>query len=100
MQGYAFLSTYYDLRKTSAAGCEYQEADFNVGRAFHMLGLTHLAIPCYERCLDTSVSLDDSGAYGKSEKFAVEAAFALQGIWAMDGEFGRACQISEAWLLM
>lgn len=29
-----------------------QEAEYNLGRAFHELGLYHLAVPHYERCLE------------------------------------------------
>jgi hypothetical protein len=28
-----------------------QEADFNLGRAYHQLGLVHLAVPYYEKAL-------------------------------------------------
>lgn len=96
-QGFAFLSTYYGLRQSSTAVCERQEADYNVARAFHMLGLTHLAIPHYERCLAYS---GDSGRHDHAEGFAREAAFALQSLWALGGECGRARQLSETWLVM
>ncbi|KAI9314188.1 hypothetical protein BX666DRAFT_1971268 [Dichotomocladium elegans] len=44
-QGFLFLQRYYRLRNKN------QEAEYNLGRAFHHLGLTHLAIPHYERVL-------------------------------------------------
>lgn len=28
-----------------------QESEYNIGRAFHLLGLTHLAVPHYEKAL-------------------------------------------------
>jgi hypothetical protein len=31
--------------------CHLQEADFNLGRAYHQLGLVHLAVPYYEKAL-------------------------------------------------
>ena len=79
---------------------ERQEADYNMARAFHMLGLTHLAIPFYERCLDHIIDIHRSCSGSTSEEFTREAAFALQGIWAMDGEVIRARQLSENWLIM
>ncbi|KAI9254630.1 hypothetical protein BDA99DRAFT_162343 [Phascolomyces articulosus] len=45
IQGFYFLNKYRNLR----GRC--QETEFNFGRAFHLLGLTHLAVPHYERVL-------------------------------------------------
>ncbi|KAJ3085898.1 transcription factor TFIIIC subunit tfc4 [Quaeritorhiza haematococci] len=45
MQGFTFMFRYYELRGQN------QEACYNVARAFHQIGLTHLAIPYYERVL-------------------------------------------------
>jgi len=42
MQAFAYLFQYYDLRNGN------QEACYNIGRAFHQLGLLDLAIPYYE----------------------------------------------------
>ncbi|KAL9098728.1 MAG: hypothetical protein Q9163_005663 [Psora crenata] len=51
MQGFAFLMEYYDSRQESGNCSQKQEAEYNVGRAYHLLGLINLAIPYYERCL-------------------------------------------------
>ncbi|KAI8143750.1 hypothetical protein BJV82DRAFT_83730 [Fennellomyces sp. T-0311] len=45
MQGFFFLSKYRRLRGRS------QETEYNYGRAFHMIGLTHLAVSHYEKVL-------------------------------------------------
>ncbi|CAG8535125.1 815_t:CDS:10 [Ambispora gerdemannii] len=45
IQGFTFLLKYYDLQTGK------QEAEYNLGRAFHHLGLFHLAVQCYERVL-------------------------------------------------
>ncbi|KAI8393461.1 uncharacterized protein BYT42DRAFT_551117 [Radiomyces spectabilis] len=45
MQGMMFLFEYRKLRGPN------QETEYNLGRAFHLLGLTHLAVPHYERAL-------------------------------------------------
>lgn len=100
MQALSFLSTYYELRQKSSAPSEGQEADYNVARCFHMLGLTHLAIPFYQRCLDCSKDLQRSKSISPAEDFAKEAAFALQGIWILDGEISMAAQVTEAWLII
>jgi general transcription factor 3C polypeptide 3 (transcription factor C subunit 4) len=38
MQGFSFLFRYYDIRKESPKPEERQEAEYNVARAYHMLG--------------------------------------------------------------
>ncbi|CAJ0749398.1 2726_t:CDS:10, partial [Entrophospora sp. SA101] len=45
LQGFNFLYEYYELKGKN------QEAEYNLGHAFHQLGLTHLAIPHYEKAL-------------------------------------------------
>jgi general transcription factor 3C polypeptide 3 (transcription factor C subunit 4) len=38
MQGFGFLFRYYDIRKKSPHPAERQEAEYNIARAYHMLG--------------------------------------------------------------
>ncbi|KAI8638433.1 hypothetical protein BD408DRAFT_24153 [Parasitella parasitica] len=45
MQGMMFVFEYAKLTNHN------QEAEYNIGRAFHLLGLTHLAVPHYEKAL-------------------------------------------------
>ncbi|KAI9265552.1 hypothetical protein EDC94DRAFT_669515 [Helicostylum pulchrum] len=54
MQGMLFILEYVKLVGTC------QESEFNLARAFHMLGLTHLAVPHYERvlCLPSRKNMD------------------------------------------
>lgn len=100
VQGFSCLFAYYDMRKTSEILAERQEAEYNVGRTYHMLGLTHLAIPYYERCLAMSEESQMDAANGLLEDFTLETAYALQGIWAANGETGRARAITEKWLVL
>ena len=100
LQGISFLSAYYDTRRESEVPAERQEAEFNVGRTYHMMGLTHLAIPHYEKCLDMDVEFKDSTDGSFVEKFTVEAAFALQILWASNGEMGLAREVTEKWLVL
>lgn len=53
-QGLSFLYRYYDFRTRSGIPVEVQEAEYNVARMWHVLGLTYLAIPGYERALALS----------------------------------------------
>lgn len=98
-QGLTFLFAYYDLRRRSGDASEQQEAEFNVARAYHMLGLTHLAIPYYERCLSCSNGLQEVRSSPRDD-FAAEAAFALRNIWAANGEMGKAADISRMYLVV
>jgi general transcription factor 3C polypeptide 3 (transcription factor C subunit 4) len=100
MQGLSFLFVYYDLRHSSVCLQEKQEADFNVARAYHMLGLTHLAIPYYQECLELSQELYDSESKRFLDDFGRDAAMALQGIWAQDGNTDMARAVTERWLIV
>ena len=100
MQGLAFLLEYYDSRQRSSTFSEKQEAEYNVAHAYHLLGLTPLAIPYYERCLAMSAAaqVEDSGC--GAEDFAPEAAFALQSFWAASGNMKKARELTEKWLVV
>ena len=100
VQGFSFLIVYYDTRRNSEAAVERQEAEFNVGRAYHMLGLTQLAIPYYERCLGLARDVEGMISEGVVENFTCEAAFALQGLWASNGKPDLARIVTETWLVI
>lgn len=105
-QGLSALFKYYDLRVASGKACDIQEAEYNVARMWHHLGLTHLAIPGYEKVLELSPQVqaeyDDSGKPEECEieDFASEAAFALQGFYALAGNDEAAQAIGEEWLVI
>lgn len=105
-QGLSALFRYYDLRVASGKACDIQEAEYNVARMWHHLGLTHLAIPGYEKVLELSAQVqaehDDSDrpADTEIEDFAPEAAFALQGFYALAGNDEAAQAVGEEWLVM
>lgn len=98
-QGLTFLLGYYDLRQSSRSASEKQEAAFNVGRTYHMLGLTHLAVPYYQRCLASSRNQPRNGAI-HCDDFSLEAAFALQNIWATNADMGKAMDITHNYLVI
>lgn len=105
-QGLAALFRYYELRTASGKACDIQEAEYNVARMWHHLGLTHLAMPGYEKVLELSAQVqaeqfeNDVPPGTQSEDFALEAAFALQGFYALSGNDEAANAIGEKWLVL
>ena len=100
MQGFAFLSRYYDIRCASGDVCGEQEAEYNVARTYHLLGLTHSAITYYKRCLDLSDVAQGGHMPNDTDDFSREAAAALQGLWATAGDHEKARQLTRTWLII
>ena len=93
-QGFAFLMEYYDSRRAADCYLQRQEAEYNVGRAYHLIGLPHLSISYYERCLQLGKRVNDE------EGFSREVALVLQAHWATNGDWRRAQEITTTWLTM
>jgi len=90
--------------------------EFNFARVWQMLGLAHLAVQGYERCLELSEEIEreregqsrhqekrriNDDAVGNEiwvEDFSREAAYALQCLFAISGETRLAKNITERWL--
>jgi general transcription factor 3C polypeptide 3 (transcription factor C subunit 4) len=73
MQGFSFLrlrppTVFHPLQ-------EKQEAEYNVAH-LSLLGLTHLAVPYYQKCLELSLEIRNSWPVVHTEDFAREAAVA------------------------
>ena len=100
MQGLAFLMVYYDERAASKTSSEKQEAEYNVAHVYHLLGLTHLAVPYYERCLGLSPVVHAKYLTRRIEDFACEAAANLQRLWAASGNAEKAREITETWMIL
>lgn len=100
VQGFAFLFAYYGTRQDSDLAIERQEAEYNVARAYHLLGLTDPAIAYYLRCLalDPDVRSTHTGRW--AENFSTEAAIALQGLWIASGNFVKARELAKKWLVI
>lgn len=98
VQGLSLMLEYHECRQATGTLSERRESFFNMGRFYHMLGLTHLAVPYYERCLDLHNPMQQGSDGPASESFACEAALALQGIWAVNGDSHRAIEVTEKWL--
>lgn len=100
MQGFAFLFAYYDIRGASELAPERQEANFNIARVYHSLGLTHLGVQYYLECLEIGRHMEHIGADHVIEHFYREAAYALQGIWIASGDNDKARDVTEQWLVL
>ncbi|CAN9305734.1 unnamed protein product [Alternaria alternata] len=105
-QGLSFVYRYYDLRSKSPHAIHRQEAEYNVGRMWHGLGLVALALPAYERCCALSDDVKQEagdrcqdGNWGY-EDFSTDAAFAMQSIYAISGNFEGALDVTEKLLVI
>ncbi|CCD23565.1 transcription factor TFIIIC subunit TFC4 NDAI_0B05320 [Naumovozyma dairenensis CBS 421] len=52
LHGLRYLFRYHDIRSTKYTELEKQEADYNIGRAFHLIGLVSIAITYYDKVLN------------------------------------------------
>lgn len=105
-QGLSFIYRYYELRIKDDVAIHCQEAEFNVGRMWHSLGLMTLALPSYERCIALSKRVKMEAADQCSdgdwahEDFATEAAFSMQSIYAVSGNVEGARKVTEEVLII
>ncbi|KAF2827340.1 hypothetical protein CC86DRAFT_445343 [Ophiobolus disseminans] len=105
-QGLAFVDRYYELRIKDNIAIHVQEAEFNVARIWHALGLVSLALPAYERCINMSERVAkeaedqcSDGDWGH-EDYKFEAAFAVQSIYAVSGNAEAAKKVTESVLVI
>lgn len=105
-QGLAFINRYYELRTKDDIAILQQEAEFNVARIWHGLGLVSHALPAYERCMALSERVkreaEDrcSDVSWGCEDFGAEAAFAVQSIYAVSGNLEGARRVTEGVLVL
>ncbi len=95
MQGLGFLFRYYESRHVSQTIEERQEAHYNIARTYHMLGLAHLAVPYYLKVLE---EVQDSIV--TREDIVRDAAYNLQNVYAMTGNFEMARFVTAKWLVV
>ena len=106
-QGLSFIHKYKDIRLEHSTVQIKQEALYNTGRAYHMLGLTDLAAHFYKQLLDLSDAAQERKKDNATtdhafirEDFTHEAAFALQVIYGFSGNMGAAMEVTERWLVV
>jgi general transcription factor 3C polypeptide 3 (transcription factor C subunit 4) len=92
MQGLSFLMKYYQSRHSSPRAEERQEASYNIARAYHMLGLTHLALPYYMEVLAESQDKTIQ------DELVIDAAYNLQAIYAIGGDLDMAQAVTNTYL--
>jgi general transcription factor 3C polypeptide 3 (transcription factor C subunit 4) len=97
LQALAFMLRYYESRKASGHLEERQEAHFNMGRTYHMLGLVHLAVPCYVKVTE---EVSTHGKHSEREDLVIDAAYNLQAIYTMGGNMELAEMITREWLVI
>ncbi|KAF2219185.1 hypothetical protein BDZ85DRAFT_206535 [Elsinoe ampelina] len=114
MQGLGFLGQYKRVRRGMAEekgnSLYLQEAEFNVARAWHFLGLTHLAIRGYRECLrlsrliererESRMETDQDESELDVEEYTQEAALGLINIYVTTDQAGRARALAEQYLVM
>lgn len=88
MHGLRYLKKYYSIRQSMYTRIERQEADYNMGRAYHMIGLVSKAIEYYKKVLDSY----EDGALKK------HAAYNSMLIYQESGNLELANSIMEKYL--
>ena len=93
LQGMTFVFRYYDARNQSQHIEERLEAHYNVARAYHMLGLVHLALPYYWKVLNEARE-------DVKEDLVIDAAYNMQTIYMMSGNPEMAQSITKEFLVI
>ena len=86
VQAFSFLFKYYDLRTSSGHPEHEQEAEYNIGRALHQLGLLHLALPYYERAMHVA-------GVSPRHDLTSSAVYNMQMIYVLAGNPDRAHEL-------
>ncbi|KAK3692386.1 hypothetical protein B0T22DRAFT_495585 [Podospora appendiculata] len=102
-QGFGFLFRYYHDRLSGAdvSVGQRQEANFNIARAYSLIGLGNLAIVYYQKVLDD----EDAGTAGVGgsmggEDLKFEAAYNIRSICYLLGDVEGAKGIANRWLVL
>ncbi|KAI1613202.1 hypothetical protein EDD37DRAFT_561902 [Exophiala viscosa] len=98
LQGWAFFEEYADARREWAQAKDdsellaviEREIEYNRARCWHMLGMSDLAIRSYEKML----------SIGESADYTMEAAYAIQTIYALSGNAIMAREVTEKYLVV
>lgn len=102
LQGLSYLMEYRELRLKGSEAIEQestsdprnyekQEVEYNLGRVFHMIGLTTEAVSHYEKVLELEVDDEDYD-------LRIDAAYNLSLIYNINGNSGKARELTEKYL--
>ncbi|CCE83151.1 Piso0_003723 [Millerozyma farinosa CBS 7064] len=93
LQGVSYILEYRNLRRKNATSSELQEVEYNLGRLFHMIGLTSAACYHYNNVLTYHEELRDT-----SYDLSMESAYNLALIYNISGNTLLARDITEKYL--
>ncbi|CCH58343.1 hypothetical protein TBLA_0A05500 [Henningerozyma blattae CBS 6284] len=88
LHGLRYMFKYYDIRSENYSDLEKQEADYNIGRAFHLLNLLSIAVHFYHRVLENY----------EDDTLKKHAAYNCVMIYQESGNFDLASSIMEKYL--
>ncbi|EFR04389.1 hypothetical protein MGYG_07396 [Nannizzia gypsea CBS 118893] len=118
MEGLAFMQEYRRIRSQSSILQEKQEVEFNFARVWQLLGIGHLAVEGYQKCLEIGEEIElerqkvrnidggggtpacRQGGEAWLEDFSRQAAYALQCLYSQSGEKELCKRITEQWLVI
>jgi len=93
LQGLKYMMEYFELRSSSKFGrLEYQEALYNLGRTYHLLGLFSIAVDYYNKVLTQFDDLDST------EDLKRQTAYNLILIYNSSGNTRLSNKIMEEYL--
>lgn len=95
LQGVSYILEYTKHRSLDASPYELQEINYNLGRLFHMLGLTTLAVNSYNKVFALHDSIED-----EDFNLLMEAAYNLSLIYNINGNSNLARDITEKYLVV
>ena len=87
-----FIFRYHEIRMESEHLEERLEAHYNVARTYQLLGMTHLAVPYYQKVLNE--------AEGRKVDLVTETAFNLQNVYTLAGNMELARKITNKYLVL
>ncbi|GMF98046.1 hypothetical protein B5S33_g4843 [[Candida] boidinii] len=99
LQGLTYLTEYAEIKagKPDATVYNKMEINYNFGRAFHLLGLTTLALPYYEKVLELGdAELELESTYDLRR----EAAYNMYLIYSFSRNMGLAEKIMDKYLVI
>jgi len=106
LEGWAFFEEYADARRgwAEAKDAETQavverEIALNRARCWHMLGMADLAVRAYEKVLAPDGHDPDRGERTDTD-YTMEAAYAIQTMYALSGNTEMARHVTEKWLVV
>ncbi|KAM5456860.1 transcription factor TFIIIC subunit tfc4 [Microsporum audouinii] len=117
MEGLSFMQEYRRIRSQSSILQEKQEVEFNFARVWQLLGIGHLAVEGYQKCLELGEEIElkrqkiqpnHAGRMAESgqqrevwlEDFSRQAAYALQCLYLQSGEREMAKRITRKCLVL